>query len=210
MAIKINGFFPGEVQPTTVVGGSIAIFKKILPSPEILIEMAEQECNDPDSGIYWERAGTVNQGAFQAFRTNKLLSVSFQADINNNSVLQTIHNQFYMMLLATSIPYARQFGIQEELWHENYCLLKYNEGEEYKKHYDGGTALGRSISAICYLNDDYEGGEIEFTNFGIKIKPEAGTLILFPSSYPYAHIAHPVTKGTKYALVTWIRDQKFI
>ena len=32
-------------------------------------------------------------------------------------------------------------------------------------------------------------------------------LILFPSSYPYMHIAHPVTKGTKYNLVTWLREK---
>lgn len=204
----INGFFPGEIQPTTVVGGSIAIYRNILPAPEILIEMAEKECSDSDSGVYWERAGTIGQGAFQELRTNQLLAVSRLADIANNGALQAIHNQLYMLLLAASIPYAKLFDIREELWHENYCMLKYHNGTEYKKHYDGGTAIGRSISAICYLNQNYEGGEIEFSNFGIKIKPQAGTLILFPSNYPYAHVAHPVTAGTKYALVTWIHDQR--
>jgi predicted 2-oxoglutarate/Fe(II)-dependent dioxygenase YbiX len=58
-----------------------------------------------------------------------------------------------------------------------------------------------------YLNDDYEGGEVEFVNFGIKIKPQPGMLLLFPSTYPYAHIAHPVTSGVKYAIVTWIHDR---
>jgi predicted 2-oxoglutarate/Fe(II)-dependent dioxygenase YbiX len=33
-------------------------------------------------------------------------------------------------------------------------------------------------------------------------------LILFPSNYAYSHIAHPVTSGTKYAMVTWIRDRE--
>jgi predicted 2-oxoglutarate/Fe(II)-dependent dioxygenase YbiX len=68
--------------------------------------------------------------------------------------------------------------------------------------------MGRVVSAILYLNDDYEGGHLEFPNFGIKIKPQAGMLILFPSNYAYTHAAHPVTKGTKYALVTWIRDRQ--
>ena len=86
-------------------------------------------------------------------------------------------------------------------------MMTYNNLTEYKKHYDGGTILGRAISAICYLNDDYEGGEIEFPNFKIKIKPESGMLILFPSNYAYSHIAHPVTSGTKYAIVTWIHDR---
>ena len=68
--------------------------------------------------------------------------------------------------------------------------------------------IGRSVSAICYLNDDYEGGELEFVNFKLKIKPQAGMMILFPSNFAYMHIAHPVTSGTKYAMVTWIRDRQ--
>jgi predicted 2-oxoglutarate/Fe(II)-dependent dioxygenase YbiX len=59
---------------------------------------------------------------------------------------------------------------------------------------------------VLYLNDDYLGGEIEFPHYDVKIKPEAGTLVLFPSNYAYRHIAHEVTSGIKYALVTWIHD----
>jgi hypothetical protein len=33
-------------------------------------------------------------------------------------------------------------------------------------------------------------------------------LILFPSNYAYSHIAHPITNGTKYAMVTWIKDRE--
>jgi predicted 2-oxoglutarate/Fe(II)-dependent dioxygenase YbiX len=67
--------------------------------------------------------------------------------------------------------------------------------------------MGRCISCIAYLNSDYEGGEIEFVNFGVKIKPQPGMLIIFPSNFAYRHIAHPVTSGTKYNLVTWIKDR---
>ena len=94
------------------------------------------------------------------------------------------------------------------LYHEEYGCIKYATGTEYKAHYDSGTEMGRIISALVYLNDDYEGGELEFPWFGIKIKPKAGMLILFPSNFAYRHIAHPVKSGTKYALVTWIRDRQ--
>jgi predicted 2-oxoglutarate/Fe(II)-dependent dioxygenase YbiX len=121
--------------------------------------------------------------------------------------MKDVHNQMYFMLLAALGPYANKYGIKEQLHHEHYNILKYKQGQEYKAHYDGGSSLHRAVSAICYLNGDFEGGEIEFPNFNIKIKPEPGMLILFPSNYAYAHIAHPVTAGTKYALVTWIHDQ---
>jgi predicted 2-oxoglutarate/Fe(II)-dependent dioxygenase YbiX len=111
-----------------------------------------------------------------------------------------------MLLLAASIPYAQRYGLDCGLNHEGYSLLKYKNNEEYKVHYDGTSASKRVISAIAYLNDDFEGGEIEFVNFGIKIKPQAGMLILFPSNFTYSHVAHPVTSGTKYAMVTWLQE----
>jgi predicted 2-oxoglutarate/Fe(II)-dependent dioxygenase YbiX len=91
--------------------------------------------------------------------------------------------------------------------HEKYNMLKYSGGQEYKAHFDGTTETGRTLSAIIYLYSNFEGGEVEFVNYGIKIKPQPGMLLLFPSNYAYTHIAHPVTNGTKYALVTWIADR---
>jgi predicted 2-oxoglutarate/Fe(II)-dependent dioxygenase YbiX len=205
--LQVNNFFPGELQPNATVGGCIDIFEKAWPLSTKSIELAEAECLDPDSGAYWTKAETFGHGPFQNIRTNKLLPVSHLAKVSGNAVLQNLHNQFYIMLLAATNPYARRYGIHESLYHEGYSLLKYGPDEEYKEHYDGGTNSGRAISAICYLNDDYEGGEIEFPNFNVKIKPQAGMLILFPSNYAYKHIAHPVKSGNKYAMVTWIHDR---
>jgi predicted 2-oxoglutarate/Fe(II)-dependent dioxygenase YbiX len=208
MTVVINNFFPGELQPSTIIGGCIAIYENAWPNPENTIEMVENAVGNLDSGVHWQRAETVQDGANQNHRTNKAMGITHLAGIANNAALQNIHNQFYMLLLAASIPYAKRFNIKEALWHEDYQMLKYSQGEEYKGHYDGGTLIGRSISCLCYLNGDFEGGELEFPNFHVKIKPEPGMLILFPSNYAYLHIAHPVTAGTKYSMVTWIKDRE--
>lgn len=204
----VNGLYPGELIPSTTVAGCIDIFENVWPNPQTTIDLVEKECQNPDSGVYWERAGTVGSGAFQNLRTNLLLNVSHAASVFNNPLMQNIHNQFYTSLLAATLPYASRYGIQEPFFHEGYSILKYRQGEEYKPHYDGGTLSGRCISALIYLNSNYEGGEIEFPHFHLKIKPEPGMMILFPSNYAYRHIAHPVRSGTKYALVTWIKDRQ--
>jgi hypothetical protein len=208
MAMKINGLYLQEREPDAVVGGCIAIYENVWPNPQKSIETIEYLCNTSDNGINWNRAGTIGAGAYQDARTNLLMDITYLSDITNNSEIQNINNIFYTALLTISNSYVRKFKVYENLYHENYQLLKYRGGEEYKAHYDGGTDIGRSISALCYLNSDYEGGEIEFVNFGIKIKPEPGMIILFPSNYAYTHIAHPVKSGTKYALVTWIKDRQ--
>ena len=199
--------YPGRLEPNATVGGCIDIFENAWPNPEETIEMIENACADPESGIGWERAGTVGHGINQNLRTNYHLGITSSADLDIPAA-QNVHNQMYMLLLAATVPYKKKYGLEENLWHENYNMLRYRGGQEYKAHYDGATGSGRSLSAIVYLNNDYEGGHVEFTNFGVKIKPEPGMLLLFPSNYAYTHIAHPVTSGTKYAIVTWLHDRQ--
>jgi predicted 2-oxoglutarate/Fe(II)-dependent dioxygenase YbiX len=198
--------YPGKLYPSATVGGCIDIFENAWPSPKETIEMIENACADPESGIGWERAGTVGQGTNQNLRTNYHLGITASAELDI-PVAQNVHNQMYMLLLAATVPYKNKYGLEDNLWHEGYNMLRYRGGQEYKAHYDGSTGSGRSLSAIVYLNNDYEGGHVEFTNFNVKIKPEPGMLLLFPSNYAYTHIAHPVTNGTKYAIVTWLHDR---
>ncbi len=206
MTSMINNMFPGELYPTQTVAGCVDIFENAWPDPKQTIKIMEKECTTPYSGMSWARAGTIQRGTQQKHRTNYQTEISRSAIEQNNIVAQQVHNQMYMLLLAATIPYARKHDI-DELYHEGYNMLRYSTGQEYKAHADGGTGLGRAISAIVYLNDDYEGGEVEFVNFGVKIKPKPGMLLLFPSTYPYTHVAHPVKDGTKYAIVTWIHDR---
>ena len=69
-----------------------------------------------------------------------------------------------------------------------------------------GQRVRCDLSCTVFLNDpdDYEGGELYFDKFNLKIKPKAGDLYLFPSSYLFSHAAMPVTDGIKYSIVTML------
>ncbi|MDA9954285.1 2OG-Fe(II) oxygenase [Planktomarina sp.] len=207
MTQMINGFFPGELQPSSIVAGCINIYENAWPNPEETISAIENECGNSESPVAWFRAETIGNGTFQNQRTNLNMGVTDLALQQQNALMQNIHNQYNMLLLAATQSYVARYGINDMLTHEPYNVLKYSGGQEYKAHYDGGSTTGRAISSLVYLNNNYSGGALEFPHFGIKIQPEPGMLILFPSNYAYSHIAHPVTDGTKYALVTWIRDR---
>lgn len=207
MSRLINGLFTGEIYPTTTVGGCIDIYENAWPNPEQTIFLMEEQCSNTESGVSWTKATTIGQGTNQNVRTNYHLGLT-DAGLNaSNSVAQDIHNQMFILLSAALGPYTSKQDIGD-LYHEPYNMLRYTGGQEYKAHADGFTTDGRCVSAIVYLNDEYEGGEVEFVNFGIKIKPEPGMLLLFPSNYAYRHIAHPVKSGTKYAIVTWLKDRQ--
>jgi hypothetical protein len=203
----VNGFFPGILTPDTTVCGCVDIYENVWPDSQQTLELLNNELSDPMTDIYWQKAETIGLGAYQNKRSNKMMPVTHFAQIYNNKLMQHLHNQFNMILLASSLDYANRYKITENLIHEGYSLLKYSVNEGYIDHYDGGTSIGRCVSAICYLNDDFDGGELEFVNFKIKIRPEPGMLILFPSNFAYRHTALPIKNGIKYAMVTWLRDR---
>jgi len=97
-------------------------------------------------------------------------------------------------------------------------LLGYPPGGHYKGHNDGESfnietrqwerLMDRDVSFLFYLNDQYGGGELEFYDLGLTIKPKKGMMIAFPSYKDFAHKVHPVTWGHRYSLVSWVTTQK--
>lgn len=87
-------------------------------------------------------------------------------------------------------------------------VLKYNKGGFYKTHTDDGPLTRRTLSIVIFLNDDYEGGELEIFSPDEKnskiIEPKMGRIVMFPSNFLYPHKAHPVDKGTKHSIVSWL------
>jgi predicted 2-oxoglutarate/Fe(II)-dependent dioxygenase YbiX len=188
-----------------VHAGAIHVYHNVWDDIPELIDSVEKEAKNPDSGLFFDKAMTVG-GQWDGPRQNLIMPIS-ECGRRGNQLAARVHNRFGMTLDRALQGYSKKFDAPYT-FHEFYSLLKYRGANEehYDAHFDGTTQSGRSISAVFYLNDDYEGGEVEFVNYGVKIKPKAGSLILFPSNYAYSHIAHKVTKGTKYAIVTWVHD----
>ena len=78
-------------------------------------------------------------------------------------------------------------------------LLKYEKAGYLPAHQDHGVST-RTLSVLIYLNDDYEGGNLVFKNSNLSFKPEAGSIIFFPSNFLYVHEVEKITSGIKYSL----------
>lgn len=90
---------------------------------------------------------------------------------------------------------------------EGLNLLKYESYDKYEYHVDDGPGFFRTVSCLIYLNpEEYSGGGTTFKHFNYTISPEEPSLVLFPSNYPYRHAAEPVLDGTKYIVVSWMRE----
>lgn len=203
-------YIPPQPKPADeIVGGCIAIWRNVWKNTDKIINDVEKTV-ETNVDIEWIKAKTFaetsnSDNADVAHRNNSLLPLKQNA--SKNETLRSVSNNYFDLIASCAEWYRNHFDIEEIIYiNEDFNFLKYQTGEEYHAHYDGGTWTKRVFSPILYLNEDYEGGEIEFVNQNIKIKPEAGTFLIFPANYAYRHIAHPVKTGTKYAIVTWLHD----
>lgn len=105
----------------------------------------------------------------------------------------------YPVLADYKALYAAPISANNEGWQ----LLRYGPGHHFNAHYDANHIWHRVGSISFYLNDNFTGGEIEFTRFNLRVKPKENQAIVFPSNYPYMHEVHPVQTGLRYTVVGW-------
>lgn len=105
-------------------------------------------------------------------------------------------------------------------------IFHYAEGEEIRAHFDflrdgeaayGGGYQGERIATfLLYLNDDYEGGDLEFPKIGFRHRGRTGDAVFFANvdgagkpEKLSLHAAKPVTRGEKFIFSQWIHDRPF-
>ncbi|XP_053349742.1 prolyl 3-hydroxylase 3 [Clarias gariepinus] len=94
--------------------------------------------------------------------------------------------------------------------HVDNCLL---EPETRQCWREAPAYTHRDLSAILYLNDDFEGGELFFTDRDAKtikarVKPSCGRLVGFTSGPVNPHGVTAVTAGRRCALALWFTTEK--
>ena len=123
-------------------------------------------------------------------------------------------NLFYFNFIKKEIEriyifYKAKFPKMQSIKINQLDLLKYNVGGKYEVHTDHFTSSPRHLSIIMNLNDDYEGGDLIFTDQKEKeikrLKLGKGSIVFFPSNFMYPHGIQPITKGTRYSIVAWLQ-----
>jgi len=167
-----------------------------------------------------KRSPSEDLSVFDAEKTNRTGETSWQVDKKTRDTqivpmgplfpkiegllrhaVKEIINPFYGVQINTS---------------EMPQVLSYGVGGHYKPHIDGESiwvtpkgehiwkkSTDRDISMVFYLNDDFEGGDFIFPEHHIRVRPEPGMMVCFPSSHHYMHGVEPVTRGKRYSIVCW-------
>jgi len=78
---------------------------------------------------------------------------------------------------------------------------KYQVGDYFKWHTDYNPVVNRICNIIIYLNDHE--ACTEFID-GKKIKPEAGKIVFFPTTWVHAHCGQTIENDAKYILTSFV------
>jgi len=122
-----------------------------------------------------------------------------------------LDDEWLQSLLWSYVEQANKSGFQvavDRRAEMQFTEYKAEQGAHYNWHHDvhwnGQSAFDRKLSVTVQLSgaDEYEGGDFEFdevkTNADFRSK---GTVLVFPSVL--RHRIHPITSGTRRALVAW-------
>jgi len=107
-------------------------------------------------------------------------------------------------------------------------VFHYALGQDIKPHYDrlndgigdyarSGYKGDRIATFLLYLNDDFDGGELEFPLVGQRFKGKTGNALYFahvdqaggPERLSL-HAGLPISRGEKYVLSQWIHDRPLV
>lgn len=84
------------------------------------------------------------------------------------------------------------------------------EGVALTEHVDNHTDPSLVYALVAYVNDNYNGGEVFFSKFGVSLKPKAGTLLAFPTTEQWTHGVTEVEAGpVRYVLPIFISRDNF-
>jgi hypothetical protein len=119
---------------------------------------------------------------------------------NVNTYFQTLNANYESFIIP--LKNIKDTGYQMQKYISNVGVYKYHHDSHYAK--DKPTTQTRILTFIWYLNTVNEGGETEFFNGRIKIKPEKGKLLLFPSTWTFMHKGNTPISSNKYIVTGWL------
>ena len=168
-----------------------------------IINKLENEISKGIPGINWSDAKVNDREDISTVRNCvdlKYKKEDIGTILPDNQTLLEIYTYVENGLNNCFIDYENLWNLKMQ-YKEAFNFVKYNPGKYFKVHGDHGPYYVCTISAVVYLNDDYDGGEIEFTRHDLVVKPLAGDIIIFPSNFVYEHSSLEVFSGVKYSVV---------
>ena len=141
-----------------------------------------------------------------------------ECGINNNTDLVSEKSYtgifWYNFLVNKFLFFVQEFFEKNNMPVQQYdsnmeiTILKYEQTDHYIHHIDYHASTPRHLSFSYILNDDFEGGDLEFhlaRNEVLRLPAKANSCVMFPSNFMFPHKVTEIKKGVRYVIVGWMR-----
>jgi predicted 2-oxoglutarate/Fe(II)-dependent dioxygenase YbiX len=178
----------------------ILYVKNILPNSLEIVELVEKtESSITENDVIpkwspWKTSGESNY-IFGKLKTSNLFKLETSSDD-----CKKIYNSIYNAIQESFLIYKNNVD-QNIGSFSHFSIGKYLVGKMMGSHVDvdpNRESFEALFSGVIYLNNDYSGGELYFENQNVLIKPDPGSMVVFPSNPPFFHESKRVVSGQKY------------
>jgi hypothetical protein len=190
-----------------ILDDQIVYFPEALDNLQEIIDLIENTSGNAVSPWkeWYANADTHAYGNTKTLR-RKLLEEDLDAEVREKS--ERLINSLTDHMTKCFIEYAKIYSLEEDDLNNAISILNYHETKFSINKYIENRHMGPHIDLndvnndikfviAIYFNDDHEGGELNFVNHNVTIKPKAGSIMMFPADLPYLHESLEITKGRK-------------
>jgi len=203
-------------QIKTIMGSQfIKLYKNILP-PELCSHMIntyerlwrEQEEQIKKLSLCHDVNGEKICGACNCQRLDIMQHHEFKESFNQViRRFQFIISQYKKDTIIDDCQWPERYR------YENFGLKRYLcDGEQqHDTHIDASDvdSAKRFVALVCYLNDDFDGGETFFPQYNYQTTVSTGSILMFPVSWSYLHRGKPPIGGnSKYILNSFLQYEQ--
>ena len=147
----------------------------------------------------------INEKGVSAFKNR---SYTQHLELTDDSLTSKLWSE---VQLINNIFYRFNFGGIRQivgLKYDDDIFKESNIHTDFGKQYKDTDKLDTTHKMTCviFLNDDYDGGELEISND--LIKPKKGSMVLFPSFAP--HKVKQFYNGNRYVLIGVVEGDTFV
>ena len=122
-----------------------------------------------------------------------------------------IFNKYFEKLNECFEDYKDQYSFLKVMAKKvhigHFNIQKYLKGDHFSSIHSERTNLSsihRLFAWMTYLNDVEDGGTTDFKYFDLKIKPQQGKTVIWPSEWNHAHRGSVLNSGSKYIITGWM------
>ena len=99
-----------------------------------------------------------------------------------------------------------QIGYHTQKWEPGAYARKHSDNTD--EHGHSGAFTRSRYAAFLYLNDDFEGGMLQFPDQEISLQPKVGMLAAFDGGFNNMHEVTLITSGVRYTIGSFWDDRE--